>query len=185
MQLDKAMMALAMTHPPIPAQLNSLAVKPLRSDREDSNVPTLPPAMPELDPEDYPCACYWMQSSWTEYKKKQTNQGFTVYGLDFMHDKDGKKISDEQLSAMTKHAKQLWNTLYRYHQDPSSWGKKTDFEANFFSQHMHLSFPKFGLCKGSWKAEAFAIIRYPDWSSKVRNSGTILCAFFFILLSNS
>jgi hypothetical protein len=119
-QLDKAMMALAMSHPPVPAQL-------LRSHMEDSDAPTLPPAMPELDLEDYPNACYW-----TDYKKKWTNQGFTVYGLNFMCDKDGAKIPDEQLSAMTKRAKQLWNTLYQYCQDPSLWGKKTDFEANFF-----------------------------------------------------
>ncbi|KIK07036.1 hypothetical protein K443DRAFT_2533 [Laccaria amethystina LaAM-08-1] len=39
---------------------------------------------------------------------------------------------------------------------------------------MCLSFPKFGLCEGSWKAEVFAVICYPDWSSKVRNSSTIL-----------
>ena len=179
------MMALATSHPPVPPQLNSLPVKTLRSDREDSDAPTLPPALSELDPEDYPHACYWTQSSWTEYKKKRTNQGFTVYGLDFMRDEDGEKISDERLSAMTKRAKQLWNTLYRYRQDPSSWGKKTDFEADFFSRHMRLSFSEFGLCEGSWKAEAFAIIRYPDWSSKVRNSGTILRAFFFFIFVSS
>jgi hypothetical protein len=151
------MMALATSPPPVPAQLNSLPVKPLRSDREDSDAPTLPPAMPELDLEDYLGACYW-----TEYKKKRTNQGFAVYGLDFMCDENGEKISDERLSAMTKRAKQLWNTLYRYRQDPSSWGKKTDFEADFFSRHMRIGFPEFGLCEGSWKAEVFTIIRYPD-----------------------
>lgn len=180
------MMALATSHPPIPAQLNSPpSVKPLRSDREDSDAPTLPPALPELDPDDYPKACYWTQSSWTEYKKRRINQGFTVYGLDFMRDEGGEKISDDWLGAMTRRAKQLWNTLYRYRQDPSSWGKKTDFEADFFSRHMRIGFPEFGLCEGSWKAEAFAIIRYPDWSSKVRNSGAILRAFFFILVLNS
>ena len=80
------MMALATSHPPVPPQLNSLPVKLLQSDREDSNTPSLPPAMSELDPEGYP---------WTEYKKKRTNEGFTVYGLDFMHGEDGKKISDK------------------------------------------------------------------------------------------
>ena len=101
------MMALATSHPPISPQLNSLPVKMLQSDQEDSDTPTLPPATSELDLEDYLCACYWTQSSWTEYNKKQTNQGFTVYGLNFMCDEDGEKISDEWLSAMTKHAKQL------------------------------------------------------------------------------
>jgi hypothetical protein len=117
-----------------------------------------------------------------EYKKKRTNQGFTLYGLDFMRDEDGEKILDDRLGAMTRRAKQLWNTLYRYRQDPSSRGKKTDFEADFFSQHMRIGFLEFGLCEGSWKAEAFAIIHYPDWLSKVRNSGAILRAFYFILI---
>jgi len=152
---------------------------------EDADAPTLPPAVAELDPDDYPNACYWTQSSWTEYKKKRINQGFPVYGLDFMRDEDGEKISDDRLGLMTKCAKQLWNTLYRYRQDPSSWGKKTDFEADFFSRHMQNSFSEFGLCEGSWKAEAFAIIHYSDWSSKVRNSSAILRAFFFILVMNS
>ena len=180
------MTALATLHPPIPARPNSpLPVKPLRSDREDADAPTLPPAVPELDPDDYPNACYWTQSSWMEYKKKRINQGFTIYGLDFLRNQDGEKISEARLGAMTKRAKQLWNTLYRHRQDPPSWGKKDDFVADFFSQHMRHSFPEFGLCEGGWKAEAFAIIRYPDWSSKVRSSGLILRAFFPILTSDS
>ena len=96
------MTALATSHPPIPARPNSpLPVKPLQSDREDADAPTLPPAVPKLDPDDYPNACYWTQSSWTEYKKKRINQGFPVYGLNFMHDEDGEKISDDWLGLMT------------------------------------------------------------------------------------
>ena len=36
---------------------------------------------------------------------------------------------------------------------------------------------EFGLCEGNWKADAFAIVRYPDWASKVRTTGTILRTF--------
>ena len=84
---------------------------------------------------------------------------------------------------MTKRAKQLWNTLYRHRQDPTTWGKKGDFVADFFSRHMRNSFMEFGLCEGNWKADAFAIVRYPDWASKVRTTGAILCKFkvFFFL----
>ena len=107
------MMALAMSHPLIFAQLNSPpSVKQLQSDRENSDAPTLPPAIHKLDHNDYPNACYWTQSSWTEYKMKQINQGFTVYGLNFMHDENGKKILDNWLGAMTKHAKRLWKDFY-------------------------------------------------------------------------
>ncbi|KIM35296.1 hypothetical protein M413DRAFT_14632 [Hebeloma cylindrosporum] len=167
-QLDKAMAALATSHPPVPARSTSpVPGKPLQTDKEDADdSPALPPPVAELDPDEYPNACYWTQSSWLEYKKRRANQGFSVYGLDFMRDEDGHKVSEDRLAAMTKRAKQLWNTLYRHRQDPASWGKKC--------RHMRNSFPEFGLCEGSWKAEAFAIIRYPDWSSKVRSSGLIL-----------
>ncbi|KAF8799949.1 hypothetical protein BYT27DRAFT_7263333 [Phlegmacium glaucopus] len=175
-QLDRSMTALAMSRTLVPAQSNSpVPVKPSRHDKEDPDgPPILPPALSELDPEDYPDARYWTQSSWTEYKKNQLNQGSTIFGLGFLCDADGNRVSKDRLDAMTKRAKQLWNTLFRHRQDPFTWGKKGDFVADFFSRQMRNSFPEFGLCEGNWKADAFAIVRYPDWSSKVRSSGTIL-----------
>jgi hypothetical protein len=172
-QLDRFMTA-ATSRTFAPAQPNSPVpdTKPSREKEDPDGPPVLPPALSELDPDDYPNVRYWTQSSWTEYKKKQTNQGSTVFGLAFLCDADGNRVSKDRLEAMTKRAKQLWTTL---------WGKKGDFVADFFSRHMRNSFIEFGLCEGGWKAEAFAIVRYPDWSSKVRSSGAILREFSFIL----
>jgi len=178
-QLDRSMTALGTSRTLVPAQLNSpVSIKPSRLDKEDPDgPPTLPPALDELDPDDYPNTQYWTQSSWIEYKKKQANQGYGVFGLAFLCNAEGDRVSRDRLNAMTKRAKQLWNTLYRHRQDPTTWGKKGDFVADFFSRHMRNSFMEFGLCEGNWKADAFAIVRYPDWASKVRTTGAILRKF--------
>jgi hypothetical protein len=43
--------------------------------------------------------------------------------------------------------------------------------------HTGTTLPEFALCENDWKAEAFAVIRYPDWSSDVRGSGTLIREF--------
>lgn len=136
-QLDRFMTA-ATSRTFAPAQPNSpVPDKPSRPDKEDPDgPPALPPALSELDSDDYPNVRYWTQSSWIEYIKKQTNQGSTVFGLAFLCDADGNRVSKDRLEAMTKRAKQLWTTLYRHRQDPLTWGKKGDFVADFFSRHM-------------------------------------------------
>ena len=76
--------------------------------------------------------------------------------------------------AMTKRAKQLWTSCYHLRMDPPTWTKKCDDAALFFSRNMRISFSEFSLCENDWKAEAFAVIRYPDWASDVRGSGTLI-----------
>ena len=178
-QLDRSMAALGMSHTLAPAHLNSpVSIKPAWLDKDNPDgPPTLPPALDELDPDDYPDTLYWTQSSWIEYKKKQANQGYSIFGLTFLCNTEGDCVSRDRLDAMMKCTKQLWNTLYWHHQDPTTWGKKGNFIADFFSRHMHNSFMEFGLCEGNWKADAFAIVHYPDWASKVHTTGAILCMF--------
>jgi hypothetical protein len=38
---------------------------------------------------------------------------------------------------------------------------------------MKAKFPEFCLCDGNWKAERFAIIKYPDWCRDTRGSGRL------------
>jgi len=122
-QLDRSMAALGTSRTLVPAQLNSpVSIKPARLDKDDPDgPPTLPPPLDELDPDDYPGTIYWTQSSWIEYKKKQANQGYGVFGLAFLCNAEGDRVSRDRLDAMTKRAKQLWNTLYRHRQDPTTW----------------------------------------------------------------
>lgn len=137
----------------------------------------IPCASEELDPDDYVSARFWTQTSWNDLKRNKVNQGFNVKNLGFICDEDGNPVSKERLATMTKRAKQLWTTCYHLRMDPPSWTKKTEDVALYFSRNMRLSFPEFTLCENDWKAEAFAVIRYPDWSSDVRGSGTLTREF--------
>lgn len=150
---------------------------------DGDNLEALPPALEQLDPDDYPLARFWSQSSWIEYIKKQANQGFTPSNLGFLCDEDGVRVSKERLEAITKRAKSLWTNLHWHRRDPKSWSKKCNFVADYFARNICMSFSEFGLCENDWKAEAFGSIRYPDWTSKTRASGQLLRRSFFIQLS--
>lgn len=149
-------------------------LKRCQPEVEDFDKLVIPHAPEELDPEDYPSACFWTHANWNDHRKSQVNQGVNVFNLGFVCDENGKRVSKEHLTAMTKCAKQLWNTCYHLRMDPPTWTKKCEDAALYFSRNMRISFPEFGLCENDWKAEAFAVIRYPDWASDVRRSGTLI-----------
>ena len=154
-------------------------LQPLQPEKDDVDKLVIPCVPDELDPDDYESARFWTQIGWNNHKKHQVNQGLYVKSLGFMCDADGDPVSKEHLTTMTKRAKQLWTTCYHLHMDPPSWTKKTEDVSNYFSRNMRISFPKFALCEGNWKAEAFAVIRYPDWASDVRGSGTLIRELLF------
>lgn len=154
-------------------------LQPLQPEKDDVNKLVIPCVPDELDPDDYESARFWMQIGWNNHKKHQVNQGLNVKSLGFMCDADGDPVSKERLTTMTKRAKQLWMTCYHLRMDPPSWTKKTEDVSNYFSRNMRISFPEFALCEGNWKAEAFAVIRYPDWASDVRGSGTLIRELLF------
>ena len=152
------------------------------NETDNTDKLVIPRAPEELDPDDYPSAHFWTHASWNNYKKNQINQGINPVSLGFLCDEEGTRVSKDRLLAMTKRAKQLWTSCYHLRMDPPTWTKKCDDTALFFSRNMHISFTEFGLCENDWKAETFAIIRYPDWASDVRGSGTLTCKSSFILL---
>ena len=148
-------------------------LQPLQPEKDDVDKLVIPRVPEELDSDDYQLARFWTQIGWNNHKKHQVNQGLNVKSLGFMCDADGDLVSKEHLATMTKHAKQLWTTCYHLRMDPPSWTKKTEDVSMYFLRNMRISFPKFALCEENWKAEAFAVIRYPDWASDVRGSGTL------------
>ena len=160
-------------------------LQPLQPEMDAVDKLVIPCAPEELDPEDYESACFWTQISWNNYKKHQVNQGLNVKSLGFMCNADGDLVSKERLATMTKRAKQLWTTCYHLRMDPPSWTKKTEDVSLYFIRNMRISFPEFALCEGNWKAEAFAVIRYPDWASDVRGSGTLTRELLFHLSFHS
>jgi len=155
-----------------PARSESPAPSRLR-ESDDVDKLVIPGALEELDPDDYPSGLFWTQTSWNTHKKNQVNQGTNPFNLGFIRNEDGTRVSKDRLMAMTKRAKQLWTSCYHLRMDPPTWTKKCDDAALFFSRNMRISFSEFSLCENDWKVEAFAVIRYPDWASDVRGSGTL------------
>ncbi|KAH8994126.1 hypothetical protein EDB86DRAFT_2926956 [Lactarius hatsudake] len=129
------------------------------------------PEMVEED--DYPDVPYWHESDWADYCERQKDRGNSVPKLGFLTNKDGDPIVESRVREFMTYAKQSWNELYRHHLDPASWMKKTMPAATFFAHEMKVNFSEFRYCDGNWKAEWFAIIKYPDWCQDVRESGRL------------
>jgi len=104
------------------------------------------------------------------------------YGkLDFITDEDGDEVDEDRMKAMSAKARELFTTLYRYRQDPQSWGLRGAEASQFFSNTMRVEFPEFRWCENDWKVHSFATGRYPDWVRDVRNGGNLTRIFFRLI----
>jgi hypothetical protein len=152
----------------------------------DGPVDTLfiPDAPAVLEEDNYPDVPYWHDSVWAQHIDRQKDRGKTVSKLGFLTDQDGCPVSESRIKGFMSHAKQTWNELYRHRLDPSSWTKKTPTAAAFYAHEMRKKYEEFTYCDGNWKAERFAIIKYPDWCRDVRETGrltracTLHCSLF-------
>jgi hypothetical protein len=128
----------------------------------------IPPPPALCHSEDYENVKVWTKLSWRKYTKDCDDRSRNYQKFDFITDEDGVSVNQERVSAMSQKARQLFNTLYRYRQDPKSWSVKTDEAASFFSNTMRADFPEFRWCENDWKVHAFATEKYPDWAKDVR-----------------
>jgi len=48
-----------------------------------------------------------------------------------------------------------------------TWGVRTMYAGEFFSNTMRTKFEEFRWCEGDWKVHVFATVRFPDWSEDV------------------
>ena len=142
----------------------------------------IPHAPEVLEEDDYPDVSFWRESDWTDHGERQKDRGKPVTKLAFLTDENGIPVPEAHIKMFMSHAKQTWNELYRHRLDPSSWTKKTPKAASFFAHVMKAKFPEFRYCEGDWKAERFAIIKYPDWCRNVRESGRLTRVSSFFLL---
>ncbi|KAH9161164.1 hypothetical protein EDB89DRAFT_1914071 [Lactarius sanguifluus] len=150
---------------PATPQNNTRDAKPETIDIADA---------PELLKEDdYPDIPYWHESVWTDYCEWQKDRGNSVHKLGFLTNKDGDPIVESRVKEFMTHAKQSWSELYRHRLDLLSWTKKTLPAGSFFTHEMKVQFSEFHYCGGNWKAERFAIIKYPDWCQDARESGCL------------
>lgn len=95
----------------------------------------------------------------------------------FLTDDNGDPLTESRIKEFMSHAKRAWNELYRCRLDPTSWTKKTPRAASYYAHIMKMSFREFCYCEGDWKAERFAITKYPDWCRDARETGHLIREF--------
>lgn len=158
-----------------------LTAAPAQS-RQDiaSNKLVLPSPPLECDQIDFDNVGYWTRSEWIQHQKRCEERGKDFKKLGFLTDADGRALDDDRIDAITKHARLLWNSLYKGREDPETWGVRSMFASEFFSNHMRIKFPEFRWCEGDWKVQTFATVRFPDWSQDVRKKGRLTRIFVFI-----
>jgi hypothetical protein len=79
-----------------------------------------PPALPQLDPDDYPNARFWTAQEWQKFVNDQMDYGSTHGKLGFICDEDGDPVAKERIKKMTETAKNCGD-LYRHRYDPDTW----------------------------------------------------------------
>lgn len=136
-----------------------------------------PAPPPPLERKDFPNVRFWTVKEWNAYKATRQQNNETTRKLAFITASSGGPVTNEYLEQMSETARTLFNELHAHGLAPPTWKAKSLTASDFFSNHMVLKFPELRWCEGgSWKAEAFAVARYPDCSRKFFNSGSF---FFF------
>ncbi|KAF8058215.1 hypothetical protein FPV67DRAFT_1676467 [Lyophyllum atratum] len=113
---------------------------------------------------------WYAEDEWVEYIEKQRKRGKGYDKLGFLVDEDGEVVSKSRLKEMSKAVKMLWNQLRANNppMHPPTWAKKTTKAKEYVFYHMLTDFPEFLLGDGHWKLERFATIRYPDWTTSIK-----------------
>ena len=168
---------------------NPLAVSAPAQDVASTKL-VVPPSPPECDEIDFDGVGFWTRGEWTQHQKNCEERGKDFKKLGFLTDGDGQALDDNWIDMMTKHARLLWNSLYKEREDPETWGVRSMFASTYFSNSMRIKFPEFRWCEGDWKVQNFATVRFSDWSQDVRKKGRLtriivlvispICATYYV-----
>jgi hypothetical protein len=156
---------------------SSLASRPLPNpspaSSSDNPLKTSNPPTEPLCTDDFPDVSFWKFSDWTKHREEHENGGESVGKLDFLTDENGEVCTKERKKDFSRYAYELWNQLYLHRLDPISWTKRVPSASTYYYEGMKSRFIEFCYCEGDWKAEHFAIARYPDWANNQRDSGKL------------
>ncbi|KAF8956678.1 hypothetical protein BDZ97DRAFT_1925217 [Flammula alnicola] len=153
-----------------PLSLPSSSVRPPESSHHTLTLPPSPPLYCEEDCENEP---YYDKPQWRKHIQSERSKGNNPSRLKFLTDSEGIYVSKTRRSVIYEEACMVWNSLHSARQDPTHWKTKTKFAKEFFSNSMRTKFEEFRLCKDDWKVEAYATIKYSDWTSRRRESGKL------------
>lgn len=160
-------------------ELKSMFRSQLISSSTPSNQDTapnkliIPPSPADYNQMDFRNVKFWTRGAWQQHQKGCEERGNDCKKLDFLTDADGKPLDDDRIDSMTKHARILWNSLYKEREDPVTWSVRSMTASAYFSNNMRIKYPELHLCEGDWKVHAFATVRFPDWSQDVRRKGRL------------
>ena len=139
------------------------------------------PLPPEpLERKDFPNVCFWTLKEWNDYKANQRQRSSeAISKLAFITTSSGEPVANEYLERMSEAARSLFTELHARGLAPPTWKAKSKFVSDFFVNTIVPKFPELHWCEGgSWKAEAFAVTRYPDCSRKFFNPGYFFFLYF-------
>ena len=132
------------------------------------SIPTPPPP---LERNDFPDIPFWTTKEWNTYKTIRQRRNETIRKLAFITTSNGGPVTNEYLEQMSEAARRLFIELHNCGLAPLTWKVKSPKISDFFINTIVLDFPKLRWCEGGrWKAEAFAVTRYPDCSRKFFNT---------------
>jgi hypothetical protein len=147
---------------------------------------SIPAPLPPLERKDFPEVRFWTLKEWNTYKATQQRNNETICKLTFVTTSNGGPVTNQYLEQISETARMLFNELYNRGLAPSTWKAKSRTASDFFINTIVLEFPELRWCEGGkWKAEAFAVTRYPDCSRKFFNTGSCFSLSLFKVLLRS
>ena len=139
----------------------------------------VPPAPPIAEQENYEEVIFWTKKEWREHDDKLRNRNGRAPTYGFLCDEYGDNLTEACIEEFKDTAKLLWNQLYYWRIDPSTWSKRNPDAEEFFSNTMRTKFPEFRYCEGNWKLQEFATLRFPDWNRYQREGKKPLSRLYF------
>jgi hypothetical protein len=126
-----------------------------------------------LKQKDYPHVKYWLATSWTDSKaekdiftpspKPEKKKNGTFW---FLEDASGAPLSDEQCTAITKRARQIFLQLNTSGAGAAKWGDIGNVGQDYYRCQMYSFFPDLRLCELDWKVNRLATETYSSWYRK-------------------
>ncbi|KAG2092112.1 uncharacterized protein F5147DRAFT_779733 [Suillus discolor] len=89
--------------------------------------------------------------------------------LSYIVDELGTVASANVQKSMRDYQRTVWKTLRKHGYAAPSWKHTDKMGKEFYYRCMHKKFPQFHLCNNDWKAEAFAVHYYSQWSEHLKD----------------
>ena len=132
-----------------------------------------------LERKDFPNVRFWALKEWNDYKATRQRSSEAISKLAFITTSSGEPVSNGYLEQMSETARSLFTELHARGLAPPTWKAKSKSVSDFFVNTIVLKFPELRWCEGGiWKAETFAVTRYPDCSRRFFNTGSFFFLYF-------